>query len=102
MEHATLIELVLKLLLVGVIIGINVFFVVAEFALVKIRQTQLEERIKKGSRAAQQAKLALNDLDSTLSACQLGVTLASLALGWVGEPVVSVLLAPLLDLVHIT
>ncbi len=102
MEQATLIELALKVLLVGAIIGINFFFVAAEFALVKLRHTQLEESIRKGSRAAKQAKLALTNLDSTLSACQLGVTLASLALGWVGEPVVSVLLAPLLDLIQIT
>ncbi len=102
MEHSTLFELSLKILLVVLIIGVNFFFVAAEFALVKLRHTQLEEHLRKGDRAAQLAKCALNELDSTLNACQLGVTLASLALGWVGEPVVSALLTPLLNTLQIT
>jgi CBS domain containing-hemolysin-like protein len=74
---------------------INGFFVAAEFAFVKIRATQLEPLSRKGSRRAKQSEKILEQLDPYLSACQLGVTLASLALGWVGEPVVSTLLEPM-------
>ncbi len=94
MENPTATEVLFKLAILAGIIGFNIFFVIAEFALVKVRSTALDELIRKGSRAARQAKLAVTDMDSSLSTCQLGVTLASLALGWVGEPVVSAILSP--------
>ena len=97
METPDSTEILLKLALLAGIICFNIFFVLAEFALVKVRSTALDELIRKGSRAAQQAKLAVTDMDSSLSTCQLGVTLASLALGWVGEPVVSALLSPVFN-----
>jgi CBS domain containing-hemolysin-like protein len=72
-----------------VLVFLNGFFVAAEFALVKIRMSQLEMRIQLGSRLAKLAKSILENLDAYLSASQLGITLASLALGWIGESVVS-------------
>ena len=73
---------------------LNGFFVAAEFALVKLRPAQLEPLVAKGDSRAKIASHALRHLDAYLSACQLGITLASLALGWVGEPAFAWLLEP--------
>jgi CBS domain containing-hemolysin-like protein len=88
--------LILKLLVVAVLVLLNGFFVAAEFALVKIRDTQLEPLIDKGHKRARRAHALISNLDASLSACQLGITLASLGLGWVGEPVFAALLEPLM------
>src|SRR4051812_47246150 len=90
----------LKLLAVFVLVLLNGFFVAAEFALVKIRDTQLEPLIRAGHRGAMVTRKIIENLDASLSACQLGITLASLALGWVGEPVFTALLAPVLNALH--
>jgi CBS domain containing-hemolysin-like protein len=68
---------------------LNGFFVLAEFAIVKVRATRLEELAEKGNVRAREAREVLARLDSYLSATQLGITLASLALGWLGEPAFS-------------
>src|SRR4029079_13402062 len=73
------------------LVAINGFFVAAEFALVKIRPTQIQQRRERGELAAKIAQRVLDKLAPHLSACQLGITLASLALGFVGEPVFAVL-----------
>jgi CBS domain containing-hemolysin-like protein len=65
---------------------LNGFFVAAEFALVKVRPTQIDIQISEGDRRARLTRHMLAHLDAYLSATQLGITLASLALGWVGEP----------------
>ncbi|MFN7911453.1 MAG: hemolysin family protein [Bacteroidota bacterium] len=72
-----------------VLIFLNGFFVAAEFALVKVRASQLDIKVQKGSSRAKLAKTLLEKLDAYLSATQLGITLASLALGAVGEGVIS-------------
>lgn len=72
----------------------NGFFVAAEFALVKVRPTSLEQRAAAGDRRAARALQGLQHLENYLSAAQLGITLASLALGWVGEPAVAHLIEP--------
>src|SRR4029079_17203656 len=84
----------LKIIAVIVLVLLNGFFVAAEFALVKVRDTQLRPLIRLGNRRAQVVLLILEQLDSFLSAAQLGITLASLGLGWIGEPVFSALLRP--------
>ncbi len=73
----------------------NGFFVAIEFALVKVRQTQLEALVDEGRAGASLALSMRRQLDVWLSACQVGITLASLALGWVGEPAFSHLIEPL-------
>lgn len=78
------------------LVALNGFFVAAEFAIVKVRYSQIELRAQKGNRLAGVAKGMLNHLDSYLSATQLGITLASLGLGWIGEPVVSKILIALM------
>jgi CBS domain containing-hemolysin-like protein len=70
----------------------NAFFVAAEFAIVKVRSSQIELRAQSGERTAKIAHKLITHLDEYLSATQLGITLASLGLGWVGEPIVSKLL----------
>lgn len=86
----------LSLALAVLLVLLNGFFVAAEFALVKVRATQIRERAKGGSGAAKLAEVAIEHLDAYLSATQLGITLASIGLGWVGEPSVAALLDPLL------
>src|ERR1051325_9219320 len=83
-----------KVLLVLALVLLNGFFVAAEFALVKVRETQLRLLIQRGNRRAKVADYILQRLDSFLSAAQVGITLASLGLGWIGEPVFLALLQP--------
>ncbi len=80
------------ILLTFFLVFLNGFFVAAEFAIVKVRYSQIELRTKAGNHAAKVAKSILDHLDAYLSATQLGITLASLGLGWIGEPVVSKIL----------
>jgi CBS domain containing-hemolysin-like protein len=84
----------LGLLLGLLLVLLNGFFVAAEFALVKVRPTQLEPHVARGSRAAVVAHHMVTHLDAYLSATQLGITLASLALGWIGEPAFAWLIEP--------
>ncbi len=86
--------ILLKVLAVLVLVALNGFFVAAEFALVKVRDTQLQPLIAQGNRRARMAQHILHNLDAYLSAAQLGITLASLALGWIGEPIFEALLKP--------
>lgn len=82
----------LKLLSVIVLVAANGFFVAAEFALVGVRSSRIETLVAQGSRSAKRLMGLLQNLNAYLSACQLGITLASLALGWVGEPALARLL----------
>ncbi|MDQ3892351.1 MAG: CNNM domain-containing protein, partial [Actinomycetota bacterium] len=69
----------------------------AEFALVRVRETRLAQLEQEGSTRAGVVRNALHDLDAYLSVCQVGITIASLALGWVGEPAVSALIRPVFE-----
>jgi len=87
-------------LFVGLLlVALNGFFVAAEFALAKVRPTQIEPHALKGDRRGKVASHMLRQLDAYLSATQLGITLASIALGWVGEPAFAWILEPLIGLV---
>ncbi|HEV8537125.1 MAG TPA: hemolysin family protein [Candidatus Limnocylindria bacterium] len=77
------------------LLALNAFFVAAEFAIVRVRSTQLEALAESGSRRARLARHIVENIDAYLSACQVGITGASLALGLVGEPAVAVLIEPL-------
>lgn len=94
MESGELISILLRVLAVILLVLLNGFFVAAEFALVKVRDTQLGPLILRGNRRAKVANFILPRLDAFLSAAQLGITLASLALGWIGEPVFAAILEP--------
>jgi CBS domain containing-hemolysin-like protein len=71
------------------LVAINGFFVAAEFGLVAARRSKLDEMIAKGDRRAKTVQLALQNLDRYIAGTQLGITIASLGLGWVGEPVLA-------------
>lgn len=86
-----------QVVFVLLLVAANGFFVAAEFALVKVRLSQIEIMAEAGSWTARLARTVLGHLDGYLSACQLGITLASLALGWVGEPLVAHALYPALE-----
>jgi len=79
------------------LVALNGFFVAAEFALVKVRATRIAELVARGSPSARIAERAVHHLDAYLSATQLGITIASIGLGWVGEPAVEHLLLPVFD-----
>jgi CBS domain containing-hemolysin-like protein len=87
--------LLAKVIFVLLLVAANGFFVAAEFALVKIRLSEIRTGAHAGSRAAKLVENIVAHLDAYLSACQLGITLASLGLGWVGEPLVARTLEPL-------
>ncbi len=87
--------LALGLLLIPVLVGINGFFVAAEFALVAIRKTRVEELVNEGRAGATSLMAAVSDLNRSVAACQLGITVASLALGFVSEPAIHRLIHPL-------
>jgi putative hemolysin len=88
---------VFGLLAVFILVFINGFFVSAEFALVGSRRTRITQLARAGHAGARAADYAIGHLDSYIAATQLGITLASLGLGWIGEPAVAHVLEPLLD-----
>lgn len=91
------IPILLNLLLVVFLVFLNGFFVAAEFALVKVRQTRITQLVNEGNKRAGYAQKVTQKLDAYLSACQVGITLASLGLGWVGEPAIAhMIVEPLL------
>lgn len=79
------------------LVFVNGFFVLAEFSLVKVRRTRLEELFQAGDKRAELALTIESSIDSYLSAIQLGITLASLALGWIGEPAIVALIEPFMQ-----
>jgi CBS domain containing-hemolysin-like protein len=93
-ESVSFSEAIFKLLAVLLLVGANGFFVGSEFALVSVRRTKLEARAEAGSKAARAAVRLLEEPTIFISATQLGITLASLALGWIGEPTVAAVLMP--------
>jgi CBS domain containing-hemolysin-like protein len=86
---------ILGLLSIPLFVLINGLFVAAEFALVAVRKTRVEELVQRGQAGAGAVELATGNLDRSIAATQLGITLASIALGWMGEPGLARILDPL-------
>ncbi|WP_404454077.1 hemolysin family protein [Virgibacillus necropolis] len=86
---------IVNLLMVVILIILTAFFVATEFAIVKVRATRLDHLIADGNKSAVYAKKLVDNLDAYLSACQLGITVTALGLGWLGEPTVKHMLDPL-------
>ncbi|MGH7711899.1 MAG: CNNM domain-containing protein, partial [Gemmatimonadaceae bacterium] len=100
-ESLTAGSIVLRLAAVFGLVLLNGFFVAAEFALVGSRRSKLAQLAEEGDRGAKTALKAIAHLDRYISGTQLGITIASLALGWIGEPALAVLVDRLLALVGI-
>jgi CBS domain containing-hemolysin-like protein len=88
----------LRLVAVGLLVLANAFFVSAEFSLVSVRRTRIAELVTQGNASAVSVQKALENPDRVIAATQLGITLASLGLGWIGEPALSHLFAPIVTL----
>ncbi len=91
-------DIFISLLITLLFVFLNGFFVASEFAIVKVRISQLEMKAQAGSKSAELAKHIVTHLDAYLAATQLGITLSSLALGWIGEPIVSKIIGNFLAL----
>jgi CBS domain containing-hemolysin-like protein len=87
--------LAVDLVLIFLLVFLNGFFVSVEFAMVKVRGTRIDTLVQEGNKRAKLASHLTGHLDAYLSACQLGITLASLGLGWIGEPTIAMMLRPL-------
>ncbi|WP_093856733.1 hemolysin family protein [Tenuibacillus multivorans] len=87
----------LYVFLIILLIALTAFFVMSEFAIVKIRSSKIEHLVERGDKRAIATKKIIGELDAYLSACQLGITITALGLGWIGEPTVERLLGPVFD-----
>ncbi|ACM13596.1 CBS domain protein [Bacillus cereus Q1] len=83
--------------MVAILIAFTGFFVAAEFAIVKVRSSRIDQLVAEGKRGALAAKKVTTNLDEYLSACQLGITVTAMGLGWLGEPTIEKLLHPLFE-----
>jgi CBS domain containing-hemolysin-like protein len=88
----------LGLLSIPLLVGVNAFFVAAEFALVLVRRTRVQEMLRQGRKGAKTVEEAVRHIDRTIAAVQVGITAAGIALGWVGEPALGRLVEPGLTL----
>ncbi|WP_102261947.1 hemolysin family protein [Mesobacillus jeotgali] len=89
--------IITNLFLVVLLISLTGFFVATEFAIVKVRSSRIDQLITEGRKGAQSAKHVVTHLDEYLSACQLGITITALGLGWLGEPTIEEMLHPVFE-----
>ncbi|WP_159887101.1 hemolysin family protein [Paenibacillus puerhi] len=89
--------MILNLILVALLILLTAFFVATEFAIIKLRPSRIDQLVMEGRRNALAVQQVTRNLDGYLSACQLGITITALGLGWLGEPTVEKMLHPLFD-----
>ena len=90
----TVTDMLWRLAAVLVLVFANGFFVAAEFAIVSVRKTRVDQLIAEGHRGARVVRRAVTDPDSYIAATQLGITMASLGLGWIGEPALATMIEP--------
>lgn len=91
-----------RLIYIAILIAFTAFFVVSEFAIVKVRPSRIDQLIEEGRRSAVSAKVVITHLDEYLSACQLGITVTALGLGWIGEATVASLFASIFSNISIS
>lgn len=101
-EGASKVRILINIIIILLLVFMNGFFVATEFAMVKVRKSRIETLVLEDNRSAKYTLQVIKDLNSYLSACQLGITLASLGLGWVGEPAVADMLRPFLSLFNLS
>ncbi|MBU8918768.1 hemolysin family protein [Bacillus sp. FJAT-29953] len=88
---------IINLIVIAILIAFTAFFVAYEFAIVKVRSTRIDQLVAEGNKSAIAARKIISNLDEYLSACQLGITVTALGLGWLGEPTVEHILHPLFN-----
>ncbi|SFL68740.1 Hemolysin, contains CBS domains [Gracilibacillus orientalis] len=88
---------IINLIIVAILIILTAFFVASEFAIVKIRKSRVRSLVKQGKAGAKSAEKVTNSLDGYLAACQLGITVTALGIGWLGEPAIAQLLHPVFE-----
>ncbi|MFK2826089.1 hemolysin family protein [Bacillus sp. B190/17] len=93
--------IIVNLFLIALLIALTAFFVSSEFAIVKVRMSRINQLIAEGNKKAAVAKKVVANMDEYLSACQLGITITSLGLGWLGEPTVERMLHPLFEKMNV-
>jgi CBS domain containing-hemolysin-like protein len=93
-------SILFKIAMVVVLIGINAYFVATEFALVAVRRTRIEQRLRGGDKRARYVSEALDHPDDFISAAQLGITVASIAIGYIAEDTIHALIVPYLQVIH--
>lgn len=91
----------INLLLVAILIILTAFFVATEFAIIRIRPSRIEQLVLEGNKRAINVQKVTSNLDGYLSACQLGITITGLGLGWLGEPTVERILHPVFEYFHL-
>jgi CBS domain containing-hemolysin-like protein len=87
--------------IIAFLIALTAFFVASEFAMVKVRTTRIDQLLSEGNQKAEKAKKVISNLDGYLSATQVGITLISLILGWLGEPTIRELLNPVFEWIQL-
>ena len=92
-----IVGLTIRLAAFAALIAATAFFVATEFAIVKVRTTKIDQLVAEGNKKAIRARKVLSNLDEYLSACQLGITITALGLGWLGEPTFEIILHPLFE-----
>lgn len=92
---------IVNLIYIVILIALTAFFVASEFAIVKVRSSRIDQLVEEGKRGAVSAKHVISNLDEYLSACQLGITITALGLGWLGEPTIKEMLSKLFAQVDI-
>ncbi|WP_169082948.1 hemolysin family protein [Paenibacillus sp. PL91] len=93
--------MILKLVIFALLLVLTAFFVATEFAIIRMRSSRVNQMVAEGMKNARAVEQVTNKLDGYLSACQLGITITALGLGWLGEPTVEQILHPLFDRLHI-
>jgi CBS domain containing-hemolysin-like protein len=92
---------IFNILIIAILLAFTGFFVSYEFAIVKVRSTRIDQLVSEGNNSAVVAKSIISNLDEYLSACQLGITITALGLGWLGEPTVDQIIHPLLKSLYL-
>ena len=102
MEQSTHLDIPIRLAAFAALIALTAFFVAAEFAIVKVRMTRIDQLALAGDKKATNAQRVVANLDEYLSACQLGITITALGLGMLGEPTVAMILGPVFTTLQLT
>ncbi|MGP7818963.1 hemolysin family protein [Niallia sp. 01092] len=92
---------IFNLVLIAILIACTAFFVASEFAIIRVRSSKIDQLIEEGSKSAVAAKRVISNLDEYLSACQLGITITALGIGWIGEETIQHIIRPFLELVYV-